>query len=247
MGVLDKLNAASPRTVTEEICLDAALEHEWDLLQRSLPDAAKADDDAAALEEEGASLADPMPQTRARVDAMEELRGRMAASVVTFVFGGMPWTERLELQASHPPRKGHLVDSLRGWNIETFTRALIQRCCREVTDADGDTLTEIPDEVWDDLLGREARPATDDERAREAKPPKLNYQQVNRLFVAAFKTTDGEAQVPPTARSLLVSQDSGASLAQPGPGTSPRNGSAGGSRRTSPRSSATSKAGSSGS
>jgi hypothetical protein len=222
------------------ICLDAALEHEWDELQKQLPDAAKTDDEAAAsLADPEGSLADPMPATRVVIEKMEALRERMAASQVTFTFSNIPWTERLELQATHRPRTGNFVDSLRGYNTDTFTRALIQRCCTQVVDEDGDTLTEIPQDVWDSLLGR---PATDD---TEASAGALNWQQVNRLFAAAFKVTDGETEVPPTARFLLESKDSGASLAQPGPGTPPPSGSAAGNRSTSRKSSATKKAGSS--
>jgi len=244
MGVLDTLRAATARTVTETVYLDAALEDEWNRLSDQLPDAAKTDDHAASLAEPDASLADPMPETRRVVEAMEEIREQMQASAVIFTFTQIPWGDRIDLQATHRPREGNLVDAIRGWNVETFTPALIRACCTQVTDSAGDTLTEIPDDVWDTLLGIPEQPADGDQPAAPAVAGTLSYRQVTTLFAAALKVTDGETQVPPSARSLLENKDSGASLAQPGPGTPPPSGSAGGSRRTARKSSATTKAGS---
>lgn len=247
MSVLEKLEAAIPRVRSVKVCLDAAAEAEWNRLNEQLPQAARADDLEASLLEPGASLADPMPKSREVIEGMEAARERMLTSEVEFEFSIVPWPERLEMQAMHRPRDGHLVDALRGWNIETFTPALIKRACTKITDADGDELTEIPEGVWDNLLGAPAIPGTDDAPGRDAIPPALNYKQVTRMFGVALNLTDGDIEVPPSARSLLVSQDSGASLAQPSPGTRPRSDSVGGNRRTSRKSSATKKAGSSGS
>jgi hypothetical protein len=70
----------------------------------------------------------------------------------------------------------------------------------------------------------------------------LNLNQVNKLIGGADYVMNGETAVPPSARSLLKSQDFGASLAQPDPGTSPPSDSAAGSRPTSPKSSTKKKA-----
>jgi len=138
----------------------------------------------------------------------------------------------IALQAEHPPRDGNLGDRLRGFNSDTFYRALVRRSCLSVTGADEDEVTEIPDAVWDSLLGR---PATEDQPAVAGS---LNLRQVDRLIAAANVVNDAETAVPPSARSLLESQDSGASLAQPSPGKGPRpSDSKGGSRRGSPKSS----------
>lgn len=216
MGVLDKFDHASQSTDTVTLILDKALDAQWRQLHEDLVEAAKQDEQRGSL---AASA------TRKVIDQLEDIRDQVKASEVRFDFHQMDPFDYLELQAAHPPRKGVLLDRLQGYDSKTFPLALIKQTCTSVTDTDGDTATEIPDAKWKSLLGS------------------LNLAQMDKLFTAAKGVNLGETSVPPSARSLLGSQDSGASLAQPSPGKDrPRKGSAGGSRRTSPKSSATKKA-----
>ncbi len=230
MGVLDTMATASPTKRELEIILDAELAAKWEDLSAQLERAADADIDSGSL---------ALPETTRIVNEMEEIRDQVAASKVRFIFEQMDWTDRVDLQAAHPPRDGKVADRMRGFNVATYVPALIKGSCVKVVDANGDEATEIPDETWDRLLGNP-----------DAKPPirpALAEGKVTELFVKAQEANQGETRVPPSARFLLGRQDSGASLAQPSPGTSPRSGSTGGSRRTSRKSSATKKAASPGS
>jgi hypothetical protein len=150
---------------------------------------------------------------------------------VTFTFAadGLSWGEYLRLQADHPARDGNPLDRIRGFNVESFYPALIRKTCVTVSAAVAEP-EKVPDDVWDTLLG------AGDKRGS------LNLNQINKLIGAADYVMNGETAVPPSARSLLKSQDFGASLAQPDPGTSPPSGSEAGSRPTSPKSSTKKKA-----
>lgn len=222
MSVLDTLNAASPATRTVRLIVDKALHSRWHELNAEL--AAAADQD---LKE--ASLA--ASSARKVIEQMEAIRDQVESSEVDFAFEQLDWAEYIGLQAEHPPRKDKLVDRFNGYNVATFPPALIRASCASVTGHDGDTrqVEEIPEETWTSLF------------------KSFNARQVEDLVAGARAVNDRETSVPPSARSLLGSQDSGASLAQPSPGTSPRSGSAGGSRRTSARSNTAKKAVSSGS
>lgn len=217
MSVLDTLAAASPARRRVTLIVDKALHSEWHALNAELATAAAEDDRDGSL---AASRA------RKVIDRMEEVRDRVEASTVHFDFEQLLWTRYLALQSDHAPRKGKIVDRYQGYNVETFPPAIIRAACVAVTGHDGDTLTadEIPAETWDSLFAS------------------FNVRQVEELFTGARAVNDQETSVPPSARSLLGSQDSGASLAQPSPGTSRRSGSAAGSRRTSPTSSTAKKA-----
>lgn len=223
MSVLDKLAQASTGTRDETLILDAALESEWERLSTQIDE---------AISQDSGSLA--MPATTGIVTRMDEIREQVKASEVTFTFAPMDWTERLNLQANHPPREGNLIDQLRGYDISVFIPALIRATCVKVVDASGDESTEIPDALWDHLLGN---PESD-----PVVKPTLTHGQVARLFAAAQATDQGVSRVPPSARFLLGSQDSEASLAQPSPGMSPPDGSEGGNRPGSRKSSTARKA-----
>lgn len=231
MGVLDKLDNATVGTKTVELILDAALDARWEALSRGLDSAITAD---TQVDDAGQAPSLALPATTKIVDEMDAIRDQVEASKVTFVFEPMDWRERIALQAEHPPRDNTFLDQARGYNPLTFIPALIRAACVKVVDTDGDEATEIPDEKWDNLLGNpEADPPV---------KPKLAQQQVAKLFAAAQQTDQGATRVPPSARYLLGVQDSGASLAQPSPGTSPRSDSAAGSRRGSRKSSTAKKA-----
>lgn len=226
MDVLDRINAASPARATVELVLDSALDDEWTALKATLPAAAQKD---AAAGDTGRT------QTTAVIDRMEEIRDQVEASRVFFVFERVDWRERIALQVEHPPRDGNLLDASRGFNIDTYTPAIIRKACvgaRDSEPAEGDDveLTPVPDASWDKLLGSADSPGS------------LNFGQVNRLYQAATNVNEGLSQVPRSARFLLEIQDSEASSTQPSPGTSPRSGSKAGSRRTSTRSRTTKKA-----
>lgn len=225
MSVLDTLNAASAATRDVEIIVDKALDAQWTALAQQLDEAAAKDADP-----DNGSLS--MKNTVSVIDQMEEIREKVQASKVVFTFSQCEWHTYLALQAEHLPRKDSPVDRLYGYNVETFGPALIRSACTHVTghdDPEPVPADQIPDDTWDRLLGS------------------LNYRQFNLLLGGARAVNDQEAQVPPSARSLLGSQDTGASLAQPSPGRSPRAGSKDGSRPGSPKSSGTKKAKSSGS
>lgn len=217
MGVLDKFASASRTRRTYDVVTDAALQAEHDRLAAGLDDAVRAD-------QRDGSAANPTPNLTRLVEAMEALRERMEASKVTFTIEPMAWTDRVNLQSLHPPRGGQQLDQMRGYNVVTFLPELIKASTVSVEDADGDVATEIPDEAWQSMFSV------------------LNYGSVDRLAGLALNVNDEDVRVPSSARSLLESQDSGASLAQPSPGTSRRNGSAGGSRRGSRTSSTAKKA-----
>ncbi|MEO5665517.1 MAG: hypothetical protein ABIR39_19805 [Nocardioides sp.] len=234
MGVLDTMATATATVREETLILNAALAARWDELSRQLDQAAKDDASGGA---KGTSLA--LPATTKVVNEMDEIRDQVMASQVTFTFEQMDWPERVQLQAEHPARPGNAADRVRGFNVSTFVPAIIKATCVKVVDAAGDEETEIPDASWDRLLGN---PLAD-----PPVRPALAAGQVTKLFSAAHDSNQGESRIPPSARFLLESQDSGASLAQPSPGKSPRSASAAGSPRGSRRSSATKKAESSGS
>lgn len=225
MGVLDKLDGATTRTEVVDLIMDAALAERWEELSNQLDDAAKSDYDSGSL---------AMPAATKTVNEMDKIRDQVEASRVYFHFEPMDWTERLSLQAEHPPRPSAAIDQLRGFNVATFIPALIRATCVKVVDEVGDESTEIPAATWDTLLGNPA--------AEPPVRPKLAAGQVDRLYAAASKSNQGVSRVPPSARFLLGSQDTGASLAQPSPGTPPRNGSQAGSPRGSRKSSTAKKA-----
>lgn len=234
MSVLDKLAGATTRTREETLILDAALAEKWERLSRGLDQAIAADEKVTAdtVDENGQGPSLAMPATTKAIDELEAIREQVEASQVTFTFAPMDWTERLTLQSSHPPREGNLIDQARGYNTTTFIAALIKATCVKVVDAAGDESTDIPAATWDHLLGNpDVEPPV---------KPTLTHGQVAKLFAAANATDTGVSRVPPSARFLLGVQDSGASLAQPSPGTSPRSDSAAGSPRGS-RSTSTAK------
>lgn len=225
MSVLDTLRAATPARKSVKMCVDGALQAEW---EATLDELDQADEDGSG------SLA--QPTVTAIVQKLDRLRSRVAASEVTFNFEKMPWADRLALQAAHPPRDGNMVDRIRGANAETYYPAYIRASVCSVVGADGEEVTEIPDDVWESLLGR---PATEDQPATAGS---LNTGQINTLIGLADAVNNGQTTVPPSARSLLESQVSGASLAQPSPGPSPQSGSEDGNPPGSPKSSTTKKA-----
>lgn len=232
MSVLDTIANASPARKSVTLCLEGALQAEWDALSNSLNE--------AAIEDQFRSLGD-IPKTTAVVEGMEALRERMAASEVAFEFERMPWQDRVDLQSKHPPRDKHLLDLARGYNTNTFMPELVKRSCVSLTGADGDAVTEIPDGTWETLLG------TSEADGQPAVAGTLNFKQVDKLVTAANAVNDGLSSVPISARSLLENRASGASSQLPGPGPAPRpSGGAAGNRRTARKSSTTKKAASPG-
>ena len=218
MGVLDTLGAATAGSLDVTMIVDKDLHAEWGALNARLADAAGGTDPEASL-----------ASVNRVVDEMEAMRERVEASQVTFSFHQMnSWTDYLELQADHPPRQDKLVDKINGYNVATFPPALIRAACYAVTDHEGDRRERedpgdpeqevLPEDTWSNLFRS------------------FNSRQMNELYTAAKAVNDRTPAVPPSARSLLASQDSGASLAQPGPGTSAPADSKDGSRRTSPAS-----------
>lgn len=234
MSVLDTLARSSRLVRYVEIVVDAGLDARWTRLRNQLEEAAAEDQRSGSLAAEN---------TRRVVDDMEAIRDKVDASRVTFAFEQLDWTRRLALQAEHPPRKNNILDQSRGFNVETYTRAVIPECCLGVIEPDDDTddtsdptPVSVPPATWKNLLGD-----PEDESSR----PTFNYAQVNQLYLTATAVNDEAPRVPTSARYLLESLDSVASLQLPRPGTSRRAGSADGSRRGSRKSTATKKAASS--
>lgn len=231
MSVLDTLAQASRLRRPCELIVDAALDAQWTQLRNQLEDAAAEDQARGSLAAEN---------TRRVVDAMEAIRDKVDASRVTFVFEQLDWTRRLSLQAEHPPRKNNLLDQARGFNVESYTRAVIPECCVGVIepydDAEDPEPVPVPEATWNNLLG---------DPEDEATRPTLNFAQVNQLYLTATAVNDEAPRVPTSARYLLESLGSVASSPSPRPGTSRRAGSADGSRRGSRKSTATKKAASS--
>jgi hypothetical protein len=230
MGVLDRLASATKARREVTLILDVALEAQWHALREKLSEAADADVLAtinAEGEVEGASMANAMPATTALVEQMEAIREQVEASQVIFTFESLAWSDRIILQAAHPPREGNRLDTLQGANLDTFMPAMIRATCIGVREREDEEPETVPDETWDELL------------------PTLAYAQMQRLYDGAAQVNDGLAQVPSSARFLLETQDSEASSPQPGPGTSAPSGSTGGNRRGSRKSNATKKAASS--
>jgi len=209
--------------------MDSGLQVEWDRLL---------DEYEAASEEDAQKGSLAKSAAREVAEKLDAIRDRVKASEVTFEFdkSRLEWQAVIALQAAHPPRDGNLMDKVRGFNTETYFPALIRAVCRSVTGADGDSATDVPDDVWDGLLGR---PATEDTPAVAGT---LNLRQVNLLATTAEQAVNGVTTVPPSARSLHESPDSGASLAQPGPGTSHPDGSEDGNPPGSTTTSTTKKA-----
>lgn len=238
MGVLNKIDSATPARRSLVMCLDGELQAEIDAIEHGFQ--ANVDHDKVH-----GSMEDPAPTYNAAILRREELRQQIAASEVTFVFERMdPWA-RVALQAEHPPRPGNPADQARGYNYETYIPAIIRASFVSVTDADGDTETALDDTRWTRLLGRpgiEARDADPDlglpaMKAVPAVKGALNAGQVDKLATAALTVNEQPPTAPFSGLSLLVTQDSEESSTPPSPGEPPRAGGQGGSRRTSPTSS----------
>lgn len=224
MSALEAMASATKPRVLVSLILDAALDAEWTRLQSELAEAAQAE--LRVGPDPSASLANPRPRVADKARQMEDLRERVEASRVTFVFEGLDWPARLALQLEHPPRPGNRIDELRGYNTETYIAALIRASCVQVTSA-SDEGSEVPERLWDTFL------------------PNLSFGQFDQLAQGATEANDGSPQVPPSAHFLLEPQDSEVSSQPPSPGTPARSDSEAGSRRTSRKSSGTRKAGSS--
>jgi hypothetical protein len=223
VNVLDTMKAASAARRQVTLCLDGALLAEHDELQKALVQASFAD------QREGYGDRNPGPRTLAAADAMDEISTQMAKSNVAFTFQRLPWAQRLDLQAAHPPRDGNIEDAMEGANTETYMPALVRASCVSVKGADGIEETDIPDDVWDGLFCE------------------LTIGQFRDLFGSAKNANDQAVMAPISARALLTSQAFGASLTLPKPGMPPLNGSKGGNPRPRRKSSVTPKAGSPGS
>jgi hypothetical protein len=191
MGALDTLSKATKARREVALILDVALETRWLALKDKLSDAADADMLAvinAEGEVEGGSMANAMPATAAIVEEMEAIREQVQASEVTFAFEALGWSERITLQAKHPPREGNRLDALQGANMDTFMPAMIKATCVGVRAYGEEESEAVPEEAWDGLL------------------PNLAFAQMQRLFEAATMVNDGLAQVPTSARFLLETQ-----------------------------------------
>jgi hypothetical protein len=126
VSVLDTIRAATPTRKDVTMCLDGALQAEWDKALADLDEAAQADGNSGSL---------ALPAVTAAVDHLDSLRDRVQASEVTFTFAAdsLSWGGYLRLQSEHPPREGNTLDRIRGFNVETFYPALIRKTCVSVS------------------------------------------------------------------------------------------------------------------
>lgn len=227
MSVLDKLDAATTARAQVKLVLDAKLTDTFGQLQDQWMTGLteRVGDDAKFTEVERKKL----------TAQMEAVSVQMAASEVTFVFERLDWIRRLTLQAEHPPRV-EMVDGAEvtnpedkrlGFNLHTYTPALIKETCVEIRDATSvATAEEITEARWDALFST------------------LNYAAVDRLFGVALSVNDLDTAVPSLALVSQTSRAIGESLKPPAPGVSARNGSKAGSRPPKRSTATTRKAGS---
>lgn len=134
------LAAATLREESVELCVDGALNAQFEELQRELTD---------ALAKAPTSLADG--GAAAGIEAqMAKVRSDMAERTFAFRFralGAKAWSD---LRAAHPGRDG----KGEAWNLETFPPALIAACCVDPQlDAAGvERLFEVLNQGQRDLL-----------------------------------------------------------------------------------------------
>lgn len=143
---LDELiDAAELPEETVKLCLRTDLQREFEAADQRLTDALKADQDTDSL---GGGTTD----VEALAADVEQIRSKMAASVVTFRFRARDKDRWPELIAEHPPREDNEQDSRYGLNFNGFMTALI----RESTISPGMTparwakvLKKITDGQWE--------------------------------------------------------------------------------------------------
>jgi hypothetical protein len=124
VSVLDTIRAATPTRKAVTMCLDGALQAEWDAALEELSN--------VPTQEPVARDAAPSPHLST---TSTQVRDRFLASEVTFLFAAdnLSWGEYLRMQAEHEPREGNALDRIRGFNTETFYPALIRKTCLSVS------------------------------------------------------------------------------------------------------------------
>jgi len=214
-GILDLIREARQPERTVELCLRGDLTASYEALQRELVDARDRDSQSFA--------GGDAREVAARMDGLRE---QMQDATVVFRMRSMSRMRPLGLLAEHPPREGNDKDRALGYNQDTYYVAMIRETCYAV-ERGGEELgaDQLSNEDWSALFDA------------------LSHKQFDQLFSAAWMLNNDDVSVPTSALASLISQASGGSSTPPEPGESRRNGSKGGSRRGSPKSSATTKAG----
>lgn len=208
---------SKPREDQVQVCLDADLDTALRQLQEELAEAQTTDKQSFSGGAASAVLAE-----------MQRVRERVAERSITLHMRAMEWSEGLRLEADHPPRDDHKLDTAAGHNIETYYPALVQRSCHKVTHVDGTELdaSQLETEWWSKLFAS------------------INYAQFDKVFGTALTLNRRDSAAPFMPGASQTYPATGADSGQPELGESPRAGSTGGNHAKSTRSrSGTRKAG----
>lgn len=127
------LAAAKLPERTVELCLRGDLQAEWETLQREYEEAKRAAGSSLGAPAAGAEIA----------TAIAELEAAMAGAVLTLRMRAMNRKAFKDLGLAHPPRPDDQRDKMYGFNVESFSAALIRACCVD---------PELDDEQWERLL-----------------------------------------------------------------------------------------------
>lgn len=114
------IKAAKPLVKRERICMDGTLVDEF---QQVL-----AEHERARQRDENSNDAPEAPALLAR---LEELRDKIEAAQVEFVFQSMGRTAWRQLVTEHPPTKAQQDKQFADFNLDTFPVAAMAVCCVE--------------------------------------------------------------------------------------------------------------------
>lgn len=205
---------------TVNVCLRGKLRGEWELLSEQLSEARQRPRES--MSDDGG---------RAIAEQMAELEERMREGTVGVRLRALPEEKGVpgrtrfnRLLAEHPPRKENRLDATLGLNKDTFFDALIPMSVVDVTANDGDVFE--PDDKWVvRMLSR------------------ITAKQWDDLANAAFMLNGGGVDVPFSPTASRITQDSAETSRRRSGSASASGGGTAGSRRKSPSTRTTKKAG----
>lgn len=187
----------APPTTSVDLCLRGDLQARWEELDREL----KKETGAGATKLSGFS--DRASQLAKEIEALE---AEMKAAVVTFTLQGLGRAAWRELEAEHPARKDHDVDTFYGFNTDTiFDSALPLSIVSPELDAD--RVAKIAD--------------------------KLTAGQFEKLALAILRLNKQDSEAPFSQAASLITRATGVMSKRPPASESHTNGSRGGSRKRS--------------
>lgn len=193
----DVLAKARPAERSIRLCLRGDLVAQWEDLERQLG--------RAQTQTAGDSLAGTGAAAIAK--AMEDLRGQMEDSTVTFVVRALPRPAYRAFCAAHPPRQGPdgkpIPEDADGLNSETFGFDLARRCVAEPEMTD-DEYAHLVDDI-------------------------LSDRQFEQLYLAALAVCRGDVDVPFSYAASTLTSTSGGDSNAPSASVSVSSGSTAGS------------------